>query len=78
MTSMNKNDNFENIAIVHAQNIDWIKSPAAGVDRKMLDRIGEEVARATTIVRYLPNSQFPPHVHTGGEEFIVLDGIFSH
>ncbi len=43
----------------------------------MLDRIGGEVARATTIVRYAPNSKFSAHTHTGGEEFIVLDGVFQ-
>lgn len=48
-----------------------------GVERMMLDRIGEEVARATSLVRYAPNTTFPPHVHGGGEEFLVLDGIFA-
>jgi anti-sigma factor ChrR (cupin superfamily) len=48
-----------------------------GVDRRMLDRIGDEVARATTIVRYAPGSNFPAHTHTGGEEFIVLEGVFQ-
>jgi anti-sigma factor ChrR (cupin superfamily) len=48
-----------------------------GVERRMLDRIGDEVARATTIVRYAPGAQFSPHVHTGGEEFLVLDGVFQ-
>ena len=48
-----------------------------GVDRRMLDRIGEEVARATTIVRYAPGSKFSAHTHTGGEEFIVLEGVFQ-
>jgi redox-sensitive bicupin YhaK (pirin superfamily) len=49
----------------------------AGVDRRMLDRIGGEVARATSIVRYAPGSRFSAHTHTGGEEFIVLDGVFQ-
>lgn len=49
----------------------------AGVERKMLDRIGEEVARATSVVRYAPNSYFSEHEHIGGEEFFVLDGVFS-
>jgi hypothetical protein len=31
----------------------------------MLDRAGDEVARATTIVRYDPKSTFPAHVHRG-------------
>ena len=43
----------------------------------MLDRIGDEVARATSIVRYAPNSRFSAHTHDGGEEFLVLDGVFS-
>jgi anti-sigma factor ChrR (cupin superfamily) len=49
----------------------------AGVERRMLDRIGGEVARATTIVRFAPKSHFSPHVHGGGEEFIVLEGVFQ-
>jgi anti-sigma factor ChrR (cupin superfamily) len=43
----------------------------------MLDRIGKEVARATSIVRYAPGSQFSTHTHGGGEEFLVLDGVFQ-
>jgi len=35
------------------------------------------VARATTIVRFAPESFFSAHTHTGGEEFIVLEGVFS-
>ena len=52
-------------------------SPEAMVERKMLERDGEEVARATSIVRYAPGSSFPEHVHERGEEFIVLDGTFA-
>lgn len=48
-----------------------------GVERMMLDRIGEEVARATSLVRYAPNSTFSRHVHSGGEEFFVLEGEFG-
>lgn len=54
----------------------WRPSPTPGVERLMLDRIGEEVARATSIVRYAPNSSFPAHTHGGGEEFLVLEGLF--
>jgi anti-sigma factor ChrR (cupin superfamily) len=38
----------------------------------MLDR--DEVARATSIVRYARHSHFLPHTHGGGEEFLVLEG----
>ncbi len=74
---MELNANFDERAAVHAEKIEWKASPMPGVDRRMLERIGDEVARATTIVRYAPNSQFSSHVHTGGEEFFVLEGIFQ-
>ena len=39
--------------------------------------MGAVGARATTIVRYAPKSRFSAHVHGGGEEFIVLEGVFQ-
>ncbi|MEM9523615.1 MAG: cupin domain-containing protein [Pseudomonadota bacterium] len=74
---MNLNANFDARVVIHSDQIEWKASPIPGVDRRMLDRIGGEIARATTIVRYAPESQFPAHTHTGGEEFIVLDGVFQ-
>jgi hypothetical protein len=74
---MELNADFKKRVVVHSDQIDWVASPMAGVDRRMLDRIGGEVARATTIVRYAPDSKFSAHTHTGGEEFIVLDGVFQ-
>jgi len=74
---MDRNADFTQRAVVHAADEPWVASPMAGVDRRPLDRIGDEVARATTIVRYAPGSHFSSHVHTGGEEFMVLDGVFS-
>lgn len=74
---MDLNADFTKRAFVDTENTDWIPSPMPGVDRRMLDRIGDEVARATTIVRYAPGSKFSAHTHTGGEEFIVLDGTFQ-
>lgn len=62
---------------MHAETIPWVASPIAGVHRRMLDRIGDEVARATTIVRYDPGSSFSRHAHPGGEEFVVLEGVFE-
>lgn len=74
---MELNSDFSARAIVHSEQLEWQASPMKGVDRRMLDRIGGEVARATTIVRYAPGSKFSAHTHTGGEEFIVLDGVFQ-
>ena len=74
---MRLRDNFAERVVVRPDDYDWVPSPANGVDRMMLDRIGDEVARATTIVRFAPNSQFDAHSHGGGEEFLVLEGVFS-
>ncbi|MDN3645856.1 cupin domain-containing protein [Pontixanthobacter aestiaquae] len=74
---MKINADFDKRVVVHSDQIDWVPSPMAGVDRRMLDRIGGEVARATSIVRYTPGSSFPEHTHDGGEEFIVLEGVFQ-
>src|SRR3954470_23096164 len=68
---------FEERVVVPAGEEAWVPSPAAGVERQMLDRIGDEVARATSIVRYASNAAFPEHVHGGGEEFFVLEGLFA-
>ena len=74
---MEINADFSKRVVIHSDQLEWIKSPMPGVDRRMLDRIGGEVARATSLVRYVPDSKFSAHTHTGGEEFIVLDGVFQ-
>lgn len=71
------NADFTRTAIVQPDDYQWRASPSAGVERVMLDRIGAEVARATSIVRYAPGSAFPAHSHPGGEEILVLSGTFS-
>lgn len=74
---MRLNADFSKRVVVRPEDYNWVNSPASGVDRMMLDRIGDEVARATTIVRFAPNSSFDAHSHGGGEEFLVLEGVFS-
>ena len=68
---------FSRTVALQTETLPWQPSPAPGVERRMLDRIGDEVARATSIVRYAPKSRFARHEHGGGEEFLVLDGVFS-
>src|SRR5271157_1852727 len=75
--AMELNADFSQRVVVHAARLAWVASPMAGVERRMLDRIGDEVARATSIVRYAPGSNFSPHTHGGGEEFFVLEGVFQ-
>ena len=74
---MRVNANFEERTLVRFDDTPWVPSPMPGVERKMLDRIGGEVARATTIVRFAPGSAFSAHTHDGGEEYLVLEGTFQ-
>ena len=74
---MRVNADFDQPVTIATDEMPWVPSPLAGVERRMLDRIGAEVARATSLVRYAPGSFFDPHTHHGGEEFLVIDGVFS-
>jgi anti-sigma factor ChrR (cupin superfamily) len=74
---MQLHTDFSQRVVIPSADLPWVDSPMAGVHRRLLERDGEEVARATSIVRYAPGSTFSPHTHRGGEEFLVLDGVFS-
>lgn len=71
------NSDFSQRAIITPGDHQWVPFPQTGVKRVMLDRIGREQARATSLVRYAPQSEFPEHSHPGGEEILVLDGTFT-
>jgi len=72
------NQDFTKRIAIHSKNEIWHKSPSDGVERLYLERNdGGESAIATSIVRFAPGSKFDEHVHDGGEELIVLEGIFS-
>jgi anti-sigma factor ChrR (cupin superfamily) len=71
------NADFSQRVVIATDEMPWVPSPQAGVERRLLDRIGGEVARATSLVRYAPASSFPAHDHALGEEFLVLSGVFS-
>lgn len=65
-------------AVVYGGLGEWHPTPMPGVERRYLERDGGEKARrATTIVRYAPGSRYSAHTHAGGEEFLVLEGVFS-
>lgn len=74
---MEINADFSKPAMFETDEMAWQPSPMGGVTRKMLDRIGGEVARATSLVQYAPGSHFSAHTHGGGEEFFVLSGVFQ-
>lgn len=74
---MRLNADFTQRIVIRPADHIWVDSPARNVSRMMLDRVGDEVARATSLVRFAPGSQFDAHSHDGGEEFLVLEGVFS-
>jgi len=68
---------FNQRVIINTQTLNWEPSPMAGVKRKKLERESAESGRATSVVRYAPNSKFSAHEHPAGEEIFVLEGVFS-
>ncbi|HBN87604.1 cupin domain-containing protein [Rheinheimera aquimaris] len=74
---MQVNSDFSRRVVVLPGDYKFVDSPLVGVSRMMLDRAGDEVARATSIVRYAPGSGYSSHRHDGGEEILVLEGVFS-
>lgn len=74
---MRLNADLTQRVVLDTRALPWLSSPTPGVERRMLYREGGEVARATSFVRYAPSSRFPTHVHGGGEEILVLEGVFS-
>ena len=71
------NDDLDQRVVSHVARAIWLPSPELGVERRMLDRSGGEIGRSTSIVRFAAGAKFSQHAHGGGEEILVLEGIFS-
>lgn len=72
------NTDYSARVLMRSADMEWVKSPAAGVWRKRLELLGRaEDGRVTSVVRYDANAAFPEHDHPGGEEILVLAGVFS-
>lgn len=71
------NSDFSQPAYLNTSDIAWETSPMAGVTRRRLDRLDTDDRQVTTLVEYAPNSHFSAHVHHGGEELLVLEGVFE-
>ena len=74
---MHVHSDFDLSVVLHDDGSGWVPSPLPGVERRMLDRVGGEVARATSLVRYAPGAGYEAHSHGAGEEILVLEGVFS-
>ena len=53
---MNIRADLNKTAHLLVEDHEWVASPLPGVERVMLDRVGDEVAVATSIVRDAPGS----------------------
>ncbi len=71
------NADLSDRTVVNTTSLPWQASPTPGVSRRQIERIGDEVARATSVVRYAPGARFPAHTHGLGEEILVLEGVLS-
>ena len=47
---MKINADFTQRVVIHAARLPWVPSPMTGVERRMLDRIGNEVAHADFVL----------------------------
>lgn len=59
---------------IDTRNTDWLTGPIP--ERSYLP-LHEHDGVNTILLRLAPNTQFPHHDHTGGEELLVLEGSFS-
>ena len=68
---------FSQRCVVDSSTLAWQASPSPLIHRRMLERDGAEIAKATSIVRYAAGASFESHDHELGEEILVLDGTLS-
>jgi anti-sigma factor ChrR (cupin superfamily) len=66
-------DNAQRV-IVDTQRADWFRGLVDGLTVLPLDETG---TKHTALVRWAPETRFNPHKHFGGEEILVLEGIFE-
>ncbi|MEM7251259.1 MAG: cupin domain-containing protein [Pseudomonadota bacterium] len=72
------NANLAERACLDTNEMAWEPSPSPTVWRKRLHLDGRpEAGRVTSVVRYDEGATFSSHEHPGGEEILVLRGVFS-
>jgi hypothetical protein len=65
--------------VVQSASLPWSPSPwIPGINRKFLDRYGNgQFVPSTSVVSFGTGVRDPYHAHPHGEEFFVLDGVFT-
>jgi anti-sigma factor ChrR (cupin superfamily) len=66
-------------AVVQTATLPWSPSPwIPGINRKFLDRYGNgQFVPSTSVVSFGTGVRDPYHAHPHGEEFFVLEGVFT-
>ena len=77
MENMTLNADLSMRCVIDSNNLPWVASPSPLEQRRLLERDGAEVARASSVVRYAAGARFAHHTHALGEEILVLEGTLS-
>jgi len=71
------NADYSKKIVMNHHDLPWISGAESGIERRVLERNGDEFAKTTSIVRYQPGAGFQNHTHEYGEEILVLTGTLS-
>lgn len=77
MHAIELNANLDARVVIDTRTAPWGASPGPDVERNLLDRVGGEAVRATSIVRYAPGAALPSSEYGLGEELLVLAGALE-
>jgi hypothetical protein len=73
------NSDLARRVVVQTAELEWSPSPwIPGINRKFLDRYGNgQFVPSTSVVSFATGVRDPYHAHPHGEEFFVLEGVFT-
>jgi hypothetical protein len=58
---------------LRGNSLDWRQGMVPGL---MVTSLHQGLTKHTALVRWAPETRFNPHTHVGGEEILVLEGVF--
>jgi len=58
---------------LRGEELDWRQGMVPGLK---VTALHQGLTKHTALVRWAPETRFNPHTHVGGEEILVLDGVF--
>jgi hypothetical protein len=73
LNERNPSDPATDSYAVAGSKLEWRQGMVPGLKVASLH---QDLTRHTALVRWAPETRFNPHTHVGGEEILVLDGVF--